>query len=1255
MKRATRVQLWIAVLAAALLLSCTKRVLPPTEPTLGELRSQAPSSQDPEIAARWLLAELFASGGDARRATEARARVDRLGGDGMLAHLARGIDDELHGRLRTAPVHYLGAVASARGSSDPRAPLVAWMAAHQAVAMRDQAPGLWKSSKRFVVQAMREPVNMGWRARGELVDWWVREEYDQATRKVEELAAAQFGCVDQVRLAGPFGREAERDAVRHFPAEAPGPWPVRWKPEPGIGEVPHVLDTDRHGCSVFADEPVGKGIFYAETFVELPESREVLVAVQGALAMWVDDQLVLNRDPRRWGVWPSFGVQLWLGPGRHRLLARLAEPRTSMRVMHPDGRPAKVTSSRDAAPPYSILVPAVTRDPNLLGRFISKGDVVDPQDDITRVVAAYLAFVEDEGDVASVMLEPLVADADQATGPTLTLAARFANSDPIFEESQARDLVRELHERAARKDPGLWRPRLAQALWEGERGGPAAAVKRLRLLVDEFPEVPAVPLALSRLYGQLGWRAEYSSTVKLLAERFPRTTEALMAAVEVHDAQGETARADELVERVRQLDPDSEIALTRALAREDYEAALSELKRLGERRPDRKDIAERIHDVMVRAGNGAETWKKLEAAVEKNPRDGQARLALADAHYAGGKHDALRKALVDAVESGASPTELEAALDLVEGMTELEPYRLQAKPVIAAYEQSGRHLPGTAARVLDYAAVWIKSDGSSRMLEHEIVRIQSAEAISQMAEHRRMTGLVLHMRVIKQDGRILEPEFVPGKPTVTFPHLEVGDYIETENIISTAGDGQHGAHYLGPHWFFREKNVAYARSEFVVISPQSKPLTIEVRGDVPEPVREDTGAFAVRRWRVDASPAAPVEPGSAPITEFLPSVRLGWGIDLPEHLRRLSDSVASLTPVDPRITRIAKRIVEPLPPQQTKERVKRLYRWVMANVEDGKETDGRRVIIGKSGSRARAFEMLCRSMSIPIDFVVARNRLAPPPAGPIEHASQFGALLLRIPDESGPLWLTVGNKYAPFGYVPAEARDVPAYVLTGNEPQKVRTPAGGELDSIVYEGKAELAADGSAKLELVQRFFGRHAVGARQDLAKLPESRLPDVLQSLVGRALSGARLLRHTVEQLDELDSPLSIRMSIEVPNFAHAVGGSLVITPPFVWRVGTLATLPSRQTPLLVSSATHQKTHLSIQLPPGAKLASTLAKGKLANGDRYVRVEDSLKGQVLVLERVVHFPAGRVQPNEYPDFVQFARQADDAQARSIRLTAPR
>lgn len=1242
---------WSAALAISLMIaSCSGRGASSARSGVALLRDAGQSTHNPELAGRWLLGELISPGGVASEAKLARRRLDQLGGTGELAELARGLDDAFHGKLKAAPDEFLKAVRAARVSDDPDAPFIAWFALHEAMDLRSNTPHLWKRWQGFVQSAMREPLHMGWRARGELVRWWAGEAYDRATHNVDELEAKQSGCVSGVRLAGPFGTGADADAYRHFAAEAPGPWPQRWPPAPGIGHAPHVLKTTRHGCFFSTDEPTSDGIYYAETYLDVPAARDVIIAVQGALAVWVDDEQVIDRDPRQWGVWPKFGASVWLTKGRHRVLARLADPSTSIRVMLPDGRPANLPSTTDAAAPYALVPPPITGDPNILDRYIKDGNVVPPHDDLIRFIAAYLAGVEGQGDVASVMIDPLVANRSQATGPALTTAASFVDKDPVYGTSQARDLVRDLHKRALAKDPGLWGPALSLALWKASRSGPAAAVNRVRALADRFPEVPDALMALAHLYAELGWSPEYVATTEKLLARFPENVDVLSNGVDLYDTLGEPDKADALVRRIEKIDPDNEIALTRALSRDDYKTALAELKRLGKRHPERKDIAERIYDVLVRSGDQAETWKKLEAAIKKEPRSGADRLALADAKYAAGDHAALRKALVDAVVNGANPEPLKNAIDLVEGMSELAPYRIKALPVIRAYEKSGRRMPGTAARILDYAAVWVHADGSSSLLEHEIIRIQSAEAITRLAEENRPSGLVLHMRVIKKDGRILEPEPVAGKPTVTFPDLQVGDYIETEHITTMRGDGQTGLEYLSPHWFFREENIAYARSEFIVITPEGKKLIIETHGKVPPPKVTKKDGIVVHRWRVDYSPAAPAEPNSAPITEFLPSVQVGWGINLKQRLRALSNSVAETTPVDPRIARIAHSITAHVPATAKTEQATLLYRWVLANVEQGSETDGRRVIMGRHGNRWRGFIALCRALGIHVRYAIAKNRLASPAIGPISQAAEFTDPLLYLKSDRGPIWLTVSSKYAPFGYVPAELRGVPAYLLGHRTLKRVMTPAGGGQDSVVYDGDATLSADGSARIQLSESFYGKYAMALRGAFAQLPEAQMHDVLESrLLGRALRGARLVSYHIDHADDLDAPLSIRMTATMSGFAQPSGHTLILSPPFAPSIGRLAALPTRQTPLLIGQATHQEVHLRITLPPGARVLSTLTPGVIRDADRSVSVQDRIAGNRLILNRVIDIPAGRIQPKAYPSFVQFARRADDALSSNI------
>lgn len=1218
-------------------------------PSVEELARRA--ERDSKQTSAWFVAELVSPDGSPERAKRARAALDRAKADDLLAELGRGLDDFAHGRLKSGPEHMLRAVKAARESDDPRAELLGWYAARQAIGFRASDPTLWERWKPFVNQALDDPGRLGFRARAELADWALLEAYRGGEKDVPGLAQRLRGCALDVRLAGPFGRNAAPDLLRSFPAEAPGPWPTRFASEEGQGETPRILATKRTGCAIEAKEPMPGGVYYAETFVTVTRPTELVVWAGRALRIWIDDALVLSHDVRDWGTWTNVAAGATVGAGRHRVLVEITQPSAELRLLSRDGRPLRAKTDTDGSKPYTLSRPELVAV-NSVARYVNENGVVDPKDDLLRFVLANLAGEDGGADVASVMIEPLVADPGRATGIALAAAARFSDSDPIYQNSQRRDLVRQLNERAVKRDPELWSPRLSLALWEAEKSGLSEGARVLKGLSQKFPEVPAIVASLTRMYNELGWYAAYSASARELATRFADDADALEVAIPVLDAAGEGALADKLAERAKQLNPDSEIVLSRALMRHDYALVLSELKRIGARHPERKDIAERIYDVMVRAGNERESWNKLEAAIKQNPKNAQARLALADAGLAAGKTDALVKALVAAVESGADTEIIEEALDLVEGATELEPYRLDARTIIADYEKSGVKLPGTAARVLDYSAVWVHSDGSSRMLEHEIMQVQSAEAITQQAEQELRRGLWLHLRVIKKNGKIYEPELVDGKPTATLPHLEVGDYVETERIESNGGDGQRGQRYFGPRWFFREENIAYARSEFVVISPKDRPLQIEARNEVPAPKVEEHGSLVVRRWRVDRSPAAPVEPFGAPISEFLPSVQIGWGADLKTALRSMSDGVTDLTPKDPRIVRIARRIAEDA--KTPAERAKKLYRWVVGNVQEGEEDDGRRAIVGKNGNLWRAYITLCRALDIPVDYAVAQNRLALPPSGPFSQQALFTQPLLRV-GGSGGTWLTLGSKYAPFGYVPADARGMPAYVLSSSAPELTRTPAEGTLDDMAYEGTVKLAPTGAADVTLTLRFTGKYATGLRSALSQMPEDQLRAVLESrLLGRELRGIQLSQYRVENFDDLDAPLAIHAQGHVQSFAERSSGALVVSPPFGARLSQLAVLPARQTPLLLVDATHQRIKLALTLPPGATLEPLSPPKTVSDGERKVTVRDVQQGQTLVLDREIHLPAGRVQPDAYGHFQDFARQADEALFHSVRVRLP-
>jgi cellulose synthase operon protein C len=1266
-------------LVAASSLACSPTVgKGPVSPSQKALQD-GPSSADGEVVGRWMLAELIAPGGTPEGAQKARKRLDELGAKGMLASLARGIDDSSHGQLKDAGTAYLDALKAARASGDRLAPVVAWYAVNHLLTVEPAVPTLWKEAKPFVSQTIASPGSVGWRARGEMVEWWSRHAFEEAEANLLEQTAMRYGCARDVRLAGPFGHGAPADKWRHFPAEAPGPWPARWPADPLRAHPPRVLKSERHGCTTRVEEPVAGGIFYAEAYVDVPASRELIVAVQGALEVWIDDHSVLDRDPRSWGVWPRFGAHVRLDAGRHRVLARLTEPDSSIRLLAPDGTPSDAQTSADIGGTYSLEKPRTVADPNVLDRYVASGNVKPPGDEVEAYLASYLAAIEGQFDLANVLIEPLITDQEKATPVVLTSAASYTEKDPIFPDGEARDLGRALREKAVGRDPKLYFPRLWLVLDHADKSMPDAA-RAVKAMVDEFPEVPEVTRVLATLYGRLGWKAERVQTSLEMVKRFPQDRGALEGAIPALEAAGQNKEADELAVRLKALYPDSEIDLDRALARHDYKAAIAELQRLGVRRPDRKDIADRIANLMVRSGEKTDPVAEIERMLRRSPRDASLRLSLADARFAKGDRGALRTALAAAIQQGADVDDLRGAIELIEGMTELEPYRLDPWKTIRDYEKDPEALSGTAARVLDYSTLWVHPDGAARMLEHEIIRVQSQEAISKLAEQRVPPGaLVLRIRVLKKGGQELEPERVEGKPTVTMPHLEVGDYIETEYVTSTDGDGEGGKRYVGPHWFFREADIAYWRSEFIVISPRDRQLLIETTGQVPAPELREQGPLAIRRWRVDRSPAAAVEPDMVPITEFLPSVRIGWGISLENQLDRMLEATVEDIPRDPRLARVARRIIEDGPAATTAhEKARRLYRWVLANVEEGRETDGRKVLVGKSGSRATGFLYLARALNLPVELAVVRDRLRPREEGPISGVLSFSQLALRLdrsaacpraaaqPQDQAPaqppaadpacapLWFTVGDRYTPFGFMPAELRGQPAVRLVQGLPRDTTTTQG-SFDGIVYQGEAELRSDGSAMLNLDQRFAGKLGIGLRSSVEQLPEEQLKSVVESrLLARALPGARLVKLSVEDKDDLDKPLTLRMQVEVSDFARRRGNTLALKPPLMLKIAGMARLEERQTPMLLPEATHSEVHLSIKLPRGASVQGPLTTSDVRDGDRVLALTDAIGEGTLSLGRVLDLPAGRVTVGEYQAFKTFTQQVDDTASREIIIQLP-
>ncbi|HVZ31762.1 MAG TPA: hypothetical protein VG963_05010, partial [Polyangiaceae bacterium] len=142
---------------------------------LADLREAGSGHADDETLARWLIAELISSGGSPERARAARQKLDQDKPQHYLAQLALGLDDAFHGHLGSAPGHFWAALEGASHENGVEARLVAWFAASQTTSLADHDPGLWARTRASVEKLIDHPEGIGWRARAQLVQWWLDE------------------------------------------------------------------------------------------------------------------------------------------------------------------------------------------------------------------------------------------------------------------------------------------------------------------------------------------------------------------------------------------------------------------------------------------------------------------------------------------------------------------------------------------------------------------------------------------------------------------------------------------------------------------------------------------------------------------------------------------------------------------------------------------------------------------------------------------------------------------------------------------------------------------------------------------------------------------------------------------------------------------------------------------------------------------------------------------------------------------------
>ena len=1074
--------------------------------SLADLRAAGGTSGDGEVVGHWALAEMLRArrhaGSRGARAATRRGLDSRCRTRGMWASLARAVVDEAHGDPQPAADAYSTSLVGARG--EPRPTRAAGRLVRGAAPAR-RCAARWPTSTRStrapldaLLASPRAPrLARGRGARGLAGRRGLRQA-EQTGDAYDADVTRRMGCAHGVRLAGPFGHGAPSDRaarVRRRAARRPGPPRGRRTRVRGTSRAS--CRSSRRGASPWPTSRCRTASSTPSRSSRARGDRELIVAVQGAVA-GLGRRRARPRARRR-----RLGLVAALRRARRR---RARAATASSRELHGAGgerappqprrhRRRRRDRRRRQRPVRRRCRRAIARRPEPDRR------VRDARPSTGDAMAARLARAARARGVRRARradwttsrrrsIEPLVLARGRGGRCALQLAAPFAEGDPALPDD-ARGAAVATPSASARstRDPALWRAQLVAILDDAEQHGarprPSSRCASSR---PTCPVEPEILEQLAQLYGRLGWRADQMRALADLATRFPDDVVALQAYLDALDEEGPAAEADKVAARIKKLDPDAEVDLDRALARHDYKAAIAELERLEKRRPDRKDIAARIADVLGALGRPA---RRRRASSRRRSRSTRATRrpasALADRAFAGGDASALHAgARRRPCRRARTPAELRAAIDLVEGATDLEPYR-QGRP------RDHPRVPGLGEGGPPHgrhgrARPRLRRDlGPRRRLERDARARDPEDPVAGGHQHRVRAGAAAgpgaaparhqarRARARARAGRRASPRSrcrtsrsatswssstSPASPA-TAPRAGATAARTGSSARPTRATGA-----ASSSWSRRPTGSSRSR--------RAAPCRPRRRG---RSGRSSSGGGAwtsarPRRW----SPTALPSPSSCRACASAGASRST------ATLAHLVDLAPDDTPLDPRLRARALDIVQGVPAKATDERARRLYRWALEHVQDGKETDGRRVMTGGSGSRQAAFRYMLRLLGIDTQLALVKNRLAMPPLGPMSEVEEYDvARHARAPPTRGSRWMTRARQVrAVRATSPPSCASSPPSCSSPALPREV-VHAPGAIDGVTYEGRADVQTDGSAEPRPDAHLRGqpRHRVAQR--------------------------------------------------------------------------------------------------------------------------------------------------------------------------------
>ncbi|MBN2360653.1 MAG: hypothetical protein JXR83_14450 [Deltaproteobacteria bacterium] len=978
--------------------------------------------------------------------------------------------------------------------------------------------------------------------------------------------------------------------------------------------------------------------------------RGVLMAqLPGAAILLVDGRPVMDRDPWAHPSAEMRALALQLEAGWHELAAIVMSSAgydsVSCYLMDDRGRAAFDTAIA-ALPPGTALASATPlAGPELASAVLERNlDPAAQPSRAARLIELLTSSVLGDGERARAIALGLTAAVPDSGLAWLLLAEAVPVDLTLTKESRDAQLRRALT-RGLELRPGDLLGRYRLALLEFEER-PDEALARMRSLVADRPDYPWAQRRLASLLLQRGLTVAAADPLAAALRLAPGES-SLGLAADYYQARGADRRARAVREARLELEPTlaSDRRVNWLIDAGDLPGALAESERQFGLAPDRGGHGKLFE--LARAVEGdAGVWRRARARLELFPHDAQAAQWLVRASLGSGDPSQLDAAL--AVARRALPGDplweryrLRAAGEDIDALL-----RFDVPALIADFEQHQRRHPEIYSGhgrvyLLDAMARVLIPGGGSFSITHQLVKVQSKEAAGDLGEVQIAADADRRvLRVIKADGRSVEPEAAHAGGSISLAGIEVGDLIELRYLQARHPDRIDGAFW--ERFYFGAAHPIFKSTYHLFGDPDLLQELDLVADDAPPAVREQVGGRAHWSFTAHAVPALRPEPFSGPAAETRPHLTVSRGVDVEYYARRAARHAAWREISNFDIANFARAAVRGRTGER--ERLEALVRAVLRQVPiPGHGGNPIEVLATGRGDRLPLLRAACLSIGLDARWIGV-HRASPLPVVDWEDRN-LGEQYLLVRADGRQVPVSLSGSFPRIGELPAPLAGGTAVEIDPARPAALgRTlaidPGWLQRDPDRYRVDAALDASGALRGNLEATWQPPLGSALRQAMRSAPRQNTEQWIEAWLGELFAGAVLEELQVEDLDDDLAPLRLRIRFAAADFAHPVAGALVVErflpnlslSPVVEGATPAAYLRlARRRTALYLRPRHEEMRIRLQLPAGTRpLALPDAIEEQGRHGRY-RQHSRTEAGALLVERTIDMPFVRVPPEEY------------------------